>query len=546
MRSRLPVACCLLPVACFFPLEVRAEQTLFRPSERCMACHNGVSSPKTGEDISFGFDWRPSIMANAARDPYWQASVRREVIDRPGARALIEDECSPCHMPMPTFQARARGGHGQIFSVIAAERRSEPAERLGLDGVSCSVCHQIEDRDLGSPASFTGNYRIDTRRRWTDRRIFGPWTIDDGRTRVMESATELLPQRADHLAKAELCAPCHTLYTEARDWNGKVIGRLPEQVPYLEWKHSDYYRRQQTCQDCHMPRVSGEPNITNVFGEPHERFFRHVFRGANFFMQRVLAANSADLQVAALPQELESALRWDTGQLQSLTARLGLRAELRGNELVATVSVRNLAGHKIPTAYPARRMWLRFAVRGPDGALLFESGGLGPRGNIRGNANDEDARRFEPHYQEITRGDQVQIYESIMGDPQGLATTGLLTGVRYLKDNRLLPRGFDKARAHADVAVHGEAARDADFVAGGDRLRYRVRLPRQTGPSRAEAGPLRVEVELWYQPIGYRWAENLSSPAYRSEQADRFVRAIEPLRGASALRIARAASSVQR
>ena len=43
-------------------------------------------SSAAGEDLSIGFAWRASIMANAARDPYWQAAVRREVYRRDGAR----------------------------------------------------------------------------------------------------------------------------------------------------------------------------------------------------------------------------------------------------------------------------------------------------------------------------------------------------------------------------------------------------------------------------------------------------------------------------
>ena len=72
-----------------------------------------------------------------------------------------------------------------------------------------------------------------------------------------------------------------------------------------------------------------------------------------------------------------------------------------------------------------------------------------PKGQIAGNDNDADATRFEPHYNEIKAADQVQIYESIMVDQAGAVTTGLLTAVRYVKDNRLLPRGFDKRTADA-------------------------------------------------------------------------------------------------
>jgi hypothetical protein len=58
----------------------------------------------------------------------------------------------------------------------------------------------------------------------------------------------------------------------------------------------------------------------------------------------------------------------------------------------------------------------------------------------------------------------VQIYESILGDAGGAVTTGLLSGAQYLKDNRLLPHGFDKQTAEPDIAVRGEALSDPDFT----------------------------------------------------------------------------------
>ena len=48
----------------------------------------------------------------------------------------------------------------------------------------------------------------------------------------------------------------------------------------------------------------------------------------------------------------------------------------------------------------------------------------------------------------------------------GGTSTGLIQAVRYLKDSRLLPEGFDKATAHSDVAVYGTARDDPDFTAG--------------------------------------------------------------------------------
>src|SRR5580765_2736165 len=77
--------------------------THFQTSDRCMACHNGLTTP-AGEDISIGVNRRTSMMANAGRDPYWMAGVRRETIDHPTAAARIQDECTICHMPMMRYE----------------------------------------------------------------------------------------------------------------------------------------------------------------------------------------------------------------------------------------------------------------------------------------------------------------------------------------------------------------------------------------------------------------------------------------------------------
>src|SRR5260370_34936722 len=66
--------------------------TFFRTSDRCSACHNGLTT-RSAEDISIGFEWRASIMANLSRDPYWHGSVQRESMDRPQAKQSVEGEC---------------------------------------------------------------------------------------------------------------------------------------------------------------------------------------------------------------------------------------------------------------------------------------------------------------------------------------------------------------------------------------------------------------------------------------------------------------------
>ena len=92
------------------------------------------------------------------------------------------------------------------------------------------------------------------------------------------------------------------------------------------------------------------------------------------------------------------------------------------------------------------------------------------------------------------------------------------------------PPGFDKAAAGPDIAVHGRAGADADFAAGGDRVRYSVDLA-------GERGPLTVEAALWYQSIGYRWAENLRP--YDAPETRRFVGYYEAMASASGIVMAR-------
>ena len=87
----------------------------FQTSDRCLACHNGMQTP-SGEDVSIGFDWRATMMANSSRDPYWQASVRRETMDHPESKKAIEDECAICHMPMARYESKLAGREGEVFS----------------------------------------------------------------------------------------------------------------------------------------------------------------------------------------------------------------------------------------------------------------------------------------------------------------------------------------------------------------------------------------------------------------------------------------------
>jgi cytochrome c551/c552 len=504
--------------------------TEFRTSDRCVACHNELKT-SSGEDISIGFQWRASIMANSARDPYWQGSVRRESIDHPESQADIEDECSICHMPITHLTAKSEGQKAKIFDHLPISE-SDQEHRAAADGVSCSVCHQIEKERLGTSESFNGNVAIESRENKDQRPEYGPFVIDAGHRRVMHSSTGgFVPEQGDQIRDSALCGSCHTLKTKALGPGGKEIGSLPEQMPYQEWLHSDY-REKRTCQSCHMPVVQEAVPITTLFGSPRVGMHRHEFIGANFFMQRLLNGHRDELGVAALAPELSAAADRTVNFLQTQSARLTIHnLQTTASGLSMDVLVENLTGHKLPTAYPSRRAWLHVVVRDRRGRVVFESGALNADGSIVGNHNDADPLQFESYYREIDSPQQVQIFEPILKDAQGKVTTGLLSAIGYLKDSRILPSGFDKQTAEPDISVVGEAASDPDFNDKGALTRYVIK----TGDS---VGPFHVEAELWYQPIGFRWAHNLAP--YKAMEPQRFVGYYETAAEHSASVLARA------
>ena len=365
-----------------------AGHELLETSARCMACHSSMSAP-SGEDISIGSAWRASMMANSARDPYWQAAVRREVMDHPTAQAEIEDTCATCHMPMARVHSARRGTAASVFASLS-DAADEAERALAHDGVSCNVCHQIRADNLGAAASFSGGFLIQSPQAPNASPMFGPFLVDRGRQRVMQSATSFVPTQSTHVQQSELCATCHTLYTKGLNAAGEEIGRLPEQVPYLEWQHSEY-RNTQSCQDCHMPVVGGEAPISSVLGQPRAGVSRHSFVGANAHMLRILNKYRGELGVVALPQELDAAASRTFEFLRTRSAEVAIEvAQGVTNPVSIDVVVRNLTGHKFPTAYPSRRAWLHVAVRDASGATLFESGAPQSDGSIAGNDNDSD------------------------------------------------------------------------------------------------------------------------------------------------------------
>src|SRR5262249_15448980 len=118
------------------------------------------------------------------------------------------------------------------------------------------------------------------------------------------------------------------------------------------------------------------------------------------------------------------------------------------------------------------------------------------------------AAPIQPHYQVIEAGNQVQIYQELIRDSDGLLTTSFLHRVDIVKDNRIRPKGFDPEFFAANpspyiqelAVLHGEEANDPYYVdpklTGADRIEYRVALDPDT-LARAD----HVEATLYSQSI---------------------------------------------
>ena len=142
---------------------------------------------------------------------------------------------------------------------------------------------------------------------------------------------------------------------------------------------------------------------------------------------------------------------------------------------------------------------------------------------IAGNANDDDPAAYEPHYTTLSAARiRSRSTRRSWAIPRARSRPSCWRQSVYLKDNRILPDGFDKAGAGPDIAVAGEAAADADFVAGSDTLGLSIDVG-------AAEGPFTVTAELLYQSIGYRWAENLRD--HSGPEVDQFLALYEQAAG---------------
>lgn len=461
------------------------------------------------------------------------------------------------------------------------QKRDSKYGGLARDGVSCTTCHHIEiDEKTPIGHTFTGDFRVGA-----PDVIHGPFA---GPQQVpMEHSLGAKPVEYAKIQSSKICGSCHSVVLPVFDGNKPWVRPgekkpeiIIEQATYPEWVFSDFRdggATPQSCQNCHMAttypgfpetlasKIASIQEASNMPEAENRRpeseidlktrspFARHTLVGLNVFFN-LFAQQFPDILgiriqdpmlggrgVAPLQTTYNSMIQ----QADTATARVsvnGLKVDHRA--LVADVQVENLAGHKLPSGVGFRRAFLTFEVLDASGNPVWVSGRAAPTGELVDPAGrplpgeffwksgctpmtaKEQQGFFQPHYEVITGQDQVQIYQELVKDPRGKLTTSFLSLADEVKDNRLLPRGWNPSLELAEREGLGSPKLPAaDLVervlpdlpdgrgghvkdpwyepkskgglgGGGDALTYAIPLADLGG-----AQPAGVRVTLYYQAI---------------------------------------------
>jgi hypothetical protein len=282
--------------------------------------------------------------------------------------------------------------------------------------------------------------------------------------------------------------------------------------------------------------------------QPRTPYGQHTLVGGNAHLLEIMSDYRSELGI--------SASTTTTGFAEQITKTrdfLGGAAQLTlstpakvGDDLNFNVTVTNNAGHKLPSSYPSRRTWLHVVVRDGSGSAIFESGEPDARGYI---STDEARLKadcmsldkfdgfdsslcYEPHRDVINDPSQVAIYETVLGDVNGVITHTLLRGAQYLKDNRIPPAGFTESVAATieTQTIPSGVDGDSDFNCGvgsidegcgEDTVHYRVDIAGYTGP-------YAVEVELLYQATQPAFVDGLHTVGDRVNRFKVMYDAVPP------------------
>jgi hypothetical protein len=317
-------------------------------------------------------EWKVSAHRYSAMDVAFQ-SVQQVMADQNGAESTRY--CGGCHDPISLFS-----GTKNVFT--------EDLTNLDgyQEGVSCIVCHAIEETDLKGNA----NYVIRQPKRYM-------FELEEGNSARFFRDLLLRAYPRQHVASLqhrlfkspEFCAACHKQFI---DEEINKVGWVQLQNQYDNWRKSRWNepgdpRKTVECRECHMPLTdSRDPARGDVLdynrSASDDAHRNHRFLAANQFMPLALklegAEEHAELTRRWLRGEIdipEIADKWRPGP--AVPVELVVPDSVHPGEEVQLQAIvtNNKVGHDFPTGpLDIIQAWVEIEVKDEGGNVVFHSG----------------------------------------------------------------------------------------------------------------------------------------------------------------------------
>ena len=343
----------------------------------------------------------PEVCGGCHTDIYrqWNSSVMSKSWDDPIYRALlklastetdgaVDNFCTGCHTPIGLTT-------GKISSEV---NRADPtADRENLPGVDCESCHNMVART----GIDNGAYVLHPNASEGKPTKWGP--RQDAVSPYHES------EYSEFHTRSDFCGTCHNVT--------HPFSSTPIERTYDEWQESPYSFANTECQDCHMKPFKGKAAI---MGPEREAVASHYFTGGNatllsFFGDEEGAERSRDM--------LRSAGTVEILEVSNLVPGQDTRVRVKVSN--------NGAGHKLPTGFPeGREIWVDFSVADAEGNQVYRLG------TVKDGATEPGTKNFKVY----------------LGDRDGnVVDIEVWKVARVLKDNRILPMGYDVVEYEFEV-----------------------------------------------------------------------------------------------
>jgi len=446
----------------------------FAGIQQCRMCH---ANTKNGPADPF-FSWQNSMMAHAAKDPLFRASLTIANQDVPG----VGEFCLRCHAPRGWLEDRSKPADGSALN------------DEDMHGVSCDICHHLIDplseeaRKLieNVPPGY-GNAMM----------VADPANVVRGPYGDSEGAMPHHTKKSDFHASSNLCATCHNISNplqtdDVNTASPHTFGHIER--TYSEWVLSEFAQqgKKGTCQSCHYPVVEGGGQASR-YGNLHRDYFvMHGPVGGSIWAHDItwLMWDGKDMDRKAMDAGKQRAM-----ELLKTAATLELTSPEPGK---AVLRVTNLTGHKLPSGYPeGRRMWINVTFLDASDALLQEIGQYGPKKDTLLDEEITAPTLLDPEH--------TRVYECLpaMSEAQA-ARYGKQPGKSFhfvlndiiAKDNRIPPKGFTNSafKAHLSGPV------DAEYADGQHWDEMPLELP---------SGCRKTVVKLMYQSASWEYIKFL-------------------------------------